>query len=314
MPGFRAAIYATEPALQFGRQLMETLIEHEHRVGWAAAESTWKRPEILRHMWGHVYDASEWQALCTADQLATCLLEATSVSFEQRITLLNHLHIKAVSSGFAIGAANWVLETETSKLVYLAASSTAANRHPLPLDRQVLANSDVCIVTSLRRYPTVNPNQMVMEMCTLVAATVAGGGSVLLPSFASGIVYDLLEMVQVHLANLKMSTIPIFFVSPSAKASLGFSNIFANWYVRLCEPRLMRYVANFSVLTGSALPNQTEFSCPSGPSTMPQPWSEELYKFLITFTVVASCLRTESRASYLQVICHLLPTSTLFLF
>jgi hypothetical protein len=47
------------------------------------------------------------------------------VSFNEVINLLNGLTVRAVSSGAAIGACNWVLATETAKIVYISASSTA---------------------------------------------------------------------------------------------------------------------------------------------------------------------------------------------
>lgn len=67
-------------------------------------------------------------------------------------------------------------------------------------------------------------------ICALTAGTTLyNGGSVLIPSYSSGIVYDLFAFVVRHLRQLKFNKVPIYFVSPTASKSLAFSNIFSNW-------------------------------------------------------------------------------------
>ncbi len=47
-------------------------------------------------------------------------------------------------------------------------------------------------------------------------------------------VYDLLECLQSFLETAGLSSVPVFFISPVAKSSLSFSNIYAEW---LCESK-----------------------------------------------------------------------------
>ena len=62
-----------------------------------------------------------------------------------------------------------------------------------------------------------------------LAATLRAGGSVLVPCHPSGLLYDLFECLSVHLDNIGLTQIPLFFFSPVAETSLAYSNIFAEW-------------------------------------------------------------------------------------
>src|SRR3990167_2421258 len=53
------------------------------------------------------------------------------------------------SSGMALGACNWVIETDTHKIVYLAASSSITSRHPLPISLDPLRGADVLFSLTL---------------------------------------------------------------------------------------------------------------------------------------------------------------------
>lgn len=59
--------------------------------------------------------------------------------------------------------------------------------------------------------------------------TLKNGGSVLIPCYPSGVVYDLFECLSTNLDNHGFSQIPMFFISPVADSSLAYSNILAEW-------------------------------------------------------------------------------------
>lgn len=61
------------------------------------------------------------------------------------------------------------------------------------------------------------------------AMTLKNGGSVLIPCYPSGVVYDLFECLSTNLDNHGFSQIPMFFISPVADSSLAYSNILAEW-------------------------------------------------------------------------------------
>ncbi|KAG8234922.1 hypothetical protein J437_LFUL015330 [Ladona fulva] len=125
------------------------------------------------------------------------------------------------------------------------------------MDQTALKNADVLILTGLTQTPTTNPDSMLGELCMTVAMTLRSGGSVLIPCYPSGVVYDIFECLSTmtlrsggsvlipcypsgvvydifeclssHLDNSGLSQIPMFFVSPVADSSLAYSNILAEW-------------------------------------------------------------------------------------
>ena len=70
---------------------------------------------------------------------------------------------------------------------------------------------------------------MIGEFCKTVVETTKQGGHVLVPCFPSGIVYDLFECLAGQMDVNGLTSIPMFFVSPVADASLAYSNIMAEW-------------------------------------------------------------------------------------
>ena len=46
-----------------------------------------------------------------------------------------------------------------------------------------------------------------------------------------GILYDLLECIIGFLDNQGLSHVPVYYVSPMAKSSLAYANIYAEWWV-----------------------------------------------------------------------------------
>ena len=61
-------------------------------------------------------------------------------------------------------------------------------------------------------------------------SAIAAGGSALVPCQPFGAVFDLVEAVLAHLAAVQIATVPVYFVSPCARASLAYANIFGNWW------------------------------------------------------------------------------------
>lgn len=60
-----------------------------------------------------------------------------------------------------------------------------------------------------------------------VSVTLRNGGSVLIPCYPSGVVYDLFECLSSSLDSHGLSQVPMFFISPVADSSLAYSNILA---------------------------------------------------------------------------------------
>lgn len=76
---------------------------------------------------------------------------------------------------------------------------------------------DVLLMSCLTQTPLALPDNMLSELCQAVEQTLKNGGNVLLPCNPSGVVYDLFEVLSVHLENRNLLTTPMYFVSNVAK-------------------------------------------------------------------------------------------------
>ena len=67
------------------------------------------------------------------------------------------------------------------------------------------------------------------NLLCFLAKTVKGGGNVLVPCFPSGLLYDLLECLLPYMEQSNLINVPMYLVSPGAKASLALSQIYSEW-------------------------------------------------------------------------------------
>lgn len=237
--GFQGKIYATEPAMHFGGQLMEELASYVHR---SAAHSNsnseeWMSEEVWRALPDGILkestDVQSWRHLYSEQEIKAAVSKIHPVSYLQKIDLFGHITATAVSSGFCLGSSNWLLETDYLKVSYVSSSSTFTT-HPCPMERLRLASSDVMLLCGLTNAPSANPDTMLGELCGRMAITLRNGGNVLIPCYPTGVVYDLLECLNGFLDRAGLSYVPVYFISPVAKSSLSHSNIFAEW---LCDAK-----------------------------------------------------------------------------
>lgn len=101
------------------------------------------------------------------------------------------------------------------------------------MDQVNLKNADLMLLSSLTQAPAANPDSMLGELCLSVAVTLRNNGSVLIPCYPSGVVYDLFECLSSHLDSTALGQIPMYFISPVAHSSLEYSNILAEWSVKI---------------------------------------------------------------------------------
>lgn len=101
------------------------------------------------------------------------------------------------------------------------------------MDQVNLKNADLMLLSSLTQAPAANPDSMLGELCLSVAVTLRNNGSVLIPCYPSGVVYDLFECLSSHLDSTALGQIPMYFISPVAHSSLEYSNILAEWLVKM---------------------------------------------------------------------------------
>ncbi|XP_069461801.1 integrator complex subunit 9 isoform X2 [Ambystoma mexicanum] len=229
--GFNGTVYATEPTVQIARLLMEELVTFIERVPKTQATSMWKNKELQRLLPAPLKDAVEvatWRKCYTMHEVNAALSKIQLVGYSQKIELFGAVQITPLSSGYALGSSNWIIQSHHEKVSYVSGSSLLTT-HPQPMDQASLKNSDVLILTGLTQIPTANPDGMVGEFCSNLALTVRNGGNVLVPCYPSGVIYDLLECLYQYIDSAGLSSVPFYFISPVANSSLEFSQIFAEW-------------------------------------------------------------------------------------
>uniref|UniRef100_A0A663MG46 Integrator complex subunit 9 n=1 Tax=Athene cunicularia TaxID=194338 RepID=A0A663MG46_ATHCN len=229
--GFTGTVYATEPTVQIGRLLMEELVNSIERVPKAQSASMWKNKEVQRVLPAPLKDAVEvsmWRKCYTMPEVNAALSKIQLVGYSQKIELFGAVQVTPLSSGYALGSSNWIIQSHYEKVSYVSGSSLLTT-HPQPMDQASLKNSDVLILTGLTQIPTANPDGMVGEFCSNLAMTVRNGGNVLVPCYPSGVIYDLLECLYQYIDSAGLSNVPFYFISPVANSSLEFSQIFAEW-------------------------------------------------------------------------------------
>ncbi|XP_022450667.1 integrator complex subunit 9 isoform X1 [Delphinapterus leucas] len=229
--GFTGTVYATEPSVQIGRLLMEELVNFIERVPKAQSASLWKNKDIQRLLPSPLKDAVEvstWRRCYTMQEVNSALSKIQLVGYSQKIELFGAVQVTPLSSGYALGSSNWIIQSHYEKVSYVSGSSLLTT-HPQPMDQASLKNSDVLILTGLTQIPTANPDSMVGEFCSNLSQTVRNGGNVLVPCYPSGVIYDLLECLYQYIDSAGLSSIPFYFISPVANSSLEFSQIFAEW-------------------------------------------------------------------------------------
>ncbi|NXK53632.1 INT9 protein, partial [Chauna torquata] len=229
--GFTGTVYATEPTVQIGRLLMEELVNSIERVPKAQSASMWKNKDVQRLLPAPLKDAVEvsmWRKCYTMPEVNAALSKIQLVGYSQKIELFGAVQVTPLSSGYALGSSNWIIQSHYEKVSYVSGSSLLTT-HPQPMDQASLKNSDVLILTGLTQIPTANPDGMVGEFCSNLAMTVRNGGNVLVPCYPSGVIYDLLECLYQYIDSAGLSNVPFYFISPVANSSLEFSQIFAEW-------------------------------------------------------------------------------------
>uniref|UniRef100_A0A2K5NQT2 Integrator complex subunit 9 n=1 Tax=Cercocebus atys TaxID=9531 RepID=A0A2K5NQT2_CERAT len=229
--GFTGTVYATEPTVQIGRLLMEELVNFIERVPKAQSASLWKNKDIQRLLPSPLKDAVEvstWRRCYTMQEVNSALSKIQLVGYSQKIELFGAVQVTPLSSGYALGSSNWIIQSHYEKVSYVSGSSLLTT-HPQPMDQASLKNSDVLVLTGLTQIPTANPDGMVGEFCSNLALTVRNGGNVLVPCYPSGVIYDLLECLYQYIDSAGLSSVPLYFISPVANSSLEFSQIFAEW-------------------------------------------------------------------------------------
>nr|XP_026652855.1 integrator complex subunit 9 [Zonotrichia albicollis] len=239
--GFTGTVYATEPTVQIGRLLMEELVNSIERVPKAQSASMWKNKEVQRLLPAPLKDAVEvsmWRKCYTMPEVNAALSKIQLVGYSQKIELFGAVQVTPLSSGYALGSSNWIIQSHYEKVSYVSGSSLLTT-HPQPMDQASLKNSDVLILTGLTQIPTANPDGMVGEFCSNLGRSLTEISCLfyhLIHGFGWEIILRflelnkfLLECLYQYIDSAGLSNVPFYFISPVANSSLEFSQIFAEW-------------------------------------------------------------------------------------
>jgi len=150
---------------------------------------------------------------------------------------VNTIRATPVSGGLTIGSANWIIETDDKKIVYMGGASrmadtlSGAERHPEAINLgPCLMNPDLLLLASLNPINNLPaPEDSLSRMCRHVGKTINRGGNVLIPTAPTGLVYDILETLIGYLSSIGLTSTPQYMISPSADQAIGYSSIAAEW-------------------------------------------------------------------------------------
>ncbi|EUB59551.1 Integrator complex subunit 9 [Echinococcus granulosus] len=262
MQNFRGKVLTTGPALRLGKILIDDLFAVAENLSSAALESVQKRLVSLSggYLCNSLPDSRRWLLRYTKDQAASALSKVQTLAYHEYV-------VKCVSAGYEIGSSNWVLKTDTEKLVYISRSSLYSS-FAMPMDFSEFSELDVLIIGSVNTSDCL-PFEAAMEYFkTITVQTLARGGHVMLPTLPSGLIYYLLEAIAsardefdgnllsefdkpisvlvtkgavggsgadkaapiggVSLVG-KVAKCPCLFISTQAKASLAYANASGEW-------------------------------------------------------------------------------------
>eukprot|EP01098_Paradermamoeba_levis_P010049 TRINITY_DN4207_c0_g2_i1.p1 TRINITY_DN4207_c0_g2~~TRINITY_DN4207_c0_g2_i1.p1 ORF type:complete len:704 (-),score=190.32 TRINITY_DN4207_c0_g2_i1:65-1936(-) len=228
--GFKGKIYATEPTIQIGRQLMEemvTLCKLQSSAQNPNQTQASNEPHHHHQLYSH-FDVEK------------CIAKILPLNYGEEINIYSSLRIRPISSGFSLGSANWLLLSEYEKIVYMSDSASANHlaRHPEPMEINKMKGCDLLILSKLTNEPSVSPESSLERLLTNLGMTLNSGGNVLMPIHASGFIFDLFEIFHNYLAGVGLSYIPMYFISPLADATLAYSNIVGEWMCKSKQDRI----------------------------------------------------------------------------
>ncbi|KAF9141138.1 Integrator complex subunit 9 [Linnemannia schmuckeri] len=221
---FQGRIFATEPTIEFGRQLMIEFVTFFGTSVTSSPHEIIDRKELMARAGAGLYPAY------THADIKACIDKIQPVRFREHISLFGSLKLTAHSAGYCLGSSNWLIQIGTENIAYVSSSSTQGNLHPDLFDGTLMENASTVVATDLCPRGSFTYNTGVNLVCQSIASTIARKGNVLIPCTISGFLFDLLEDVHLHLNRMGLiGQVQYSFISPVADTALQYSNILAEW-------------------------------------------------------------------------------------
>ncbi|KNC84280.1 hypothetical protein SARC_03506 [Sphaeroforma arctica JP610] len=249
---FRGFVYATEATKILARQAMMELSAYDTRLPWTA--DTHLTREAMEYVHSSHSVAPECiREIYSCGVVQSCVEKIQEVSFNQPISISGVLTLTATSAGHSLGSCCWSVQTSIGatseaqmmgegktredhhigeKLVYMSATSLDTANITMPFDPTCLKHCDALIMTGLSPRDPYTPTPLkhvITRILKEVLETVLTGGSVLFPVHPSGSITLLLEELHAYLNSHDRQGVPFYVVSPTARASALYANIFTEW-------------------------------------------------------------------------------------
>ncbi|KAJ3089065.1 Integrator complex subunit 9 [Quaeritorhiza haematococci] len=219
MPGFEGKVFATDPTVEFGGLALEelgTMIRATSQSG------------SMRESGGMILIGDEARPWYTPHDIKSCISKIKRVHFYQPMRINGEVTITASSSGYSLGATNWIIDVAGDKIVYTFSPTVSNFGHSRPLDAAAFDKAEIVIANNVA-WTQGDVDESVGEICVQVARTVEKNGNVIIPIDSFGTVFDLIDVLSRQLYHIGFTQLPMHIVSPVAKRSLHIANILGEW-------------------------------------------------------------------------------------
>jgi len=175
-----------------------------------------------------IINSASDQDFYTENDLINCYNKITPIDYHQQINL-HGMRFTALNAGHVLGAAMFLIEIETSKLLYTGDFSCEEDRH-LKAAESPRCALDALITESTYGVQCHLPREEREHRFTsTVSAIVQRGGKCLLPVFALGRAQELLLILEEQWAEKKhLQSVPIYYVSALAKKCMTVYQTYTN--------------------------------------------------------------------------------------
>lgn len=237
--GFKGKIYATEPTVQLGKQLLielSRMLSSDHATSESQKHGSSLSAEQLSHL-------QLYRKIYTEAEIASAFSKVSICAFDEQVRLLGALTASPHSAGYCLGSCNWVIRTEHEKVAFLAqtfSGNSSVRFSSQPLHATPLSGADVMIMTQLALPTVTDLDAHFGDLCSQIGQTLANGGNVLLPIANIGLLLDLFAILDSYMVStgLNASThygltsapaIAMYYISSISESVLAYANISAEW-------------------------------------------------------------------------------------
>ncbi|KAJ3010134.1 Integrator complex subunit 9 [Thoreauomyces humboldtii] len=217
---FEGRILATDPTVEFGRLLMEDLV---NTFAIDVETGCTRNPVMFNGQLHPMYSLHD---------IEECIRKIERVHYSELVELDAHgdnIRLRAISSGFCLGGSNWIVESPNGRASYVAASSNSQIGHSAVIDPRLFEPSDAMVITQAAVRDGSHANVGLAEMLKAVVSTLEQQGNVLFPVYPCGSLFELIAFVSEYLQGSGFVHTPMHVVSSVAKRCLAMANIEGEW-------------------------------------------------------------------------------------